>query len=132
MSDGSSIAQRLSSWIPRDLIATFEAEVAYGNQRRFRSLLPLFTLGHLLHVWAFYTPRAQREELDRVVVTWRDGIAATHLITAVIIGAAAYLAWRPMGSRGARILGPLVSVIYLWHAATCLSIDQLTLTSVSP
>ncbi|HMI92164.1 MAG TPA: serine/threonine-protein kinase, partial [Polyangiales bacterium] len=59
-------------------------------------------------------------------------IAGVHLITAAVIAVAVVIAWRGQSARSMRIFGPVISVIYMWHAAACVSIDQLTLTSVAP
>jgi hypothetical protein len=110
----------------------FATEIARVNHRRLRVLLPVVCVGHAIHVAAFLPSLADRATLTPRVIEWRQAIAGAHAATLpVALLLAAHCLTRPQ-NRPSRWLATAVAFTYLMHAAVVVSIDQLTVTSVTP
>jgi Protein kinase domain len=125
----------LGAPIASDKREAFAAELADTNRRRASALLPLMAIVHAVHVAVFRVSPAERAALSPRIVEWRDGLALVHGVTAVIVAMLAVAAWR-LGrgdrSRALRWLGPIAAATYVLHGAVIASVDQLSVTSVTP
>jgi hypothetical protein len=126
---------------PRDWFGTpmesierkeFAAEVADTNRRRALVLLPLMALAHAIHVVVFRMSASERASLVPRLVHWRDGLAAVHGATMVIVAVLALATWRYGRTPAARFIGPVAAGTYLVHGAVVAGVDQLAVTSVTP
>lgn len=109
--------------------AAFATEIAEGNRRRFRVLLPIMVLVHFVHMAVFWVSDADRLTLDPQIAHWRNAVAMVHLWS--LVGAAVLTAL-VLRVKNARWLGPIVSTFYLLHAAAIIGADQIAITSVTP
>jgi hypothetical protein len=118
--------------IPSDKREAFAAEVADTNRRRMLVLLPLFVIGHAIHVAVFRIAASERAALAPNIVRWRDGVAAAHAVTLVIGLMLIVAVWRVGRTRAGRWIGPVAAAIYLMHGAVVAGIDQLSVTAITP
>jgi hypothetical protein len=112
--------------------AGFSAAIADTNARRLRILLPLFLVVHLLHVAVFATRGPQRFALGARTLAWRDGVASVHAITFAFTAVLTGILFLSKRGRTREYIAPATSLLYLLHAAIVVSVDQLTLTGVTP
>jgi hypothetical protein len=110
----------------------FASEVAETNRRRALVFLPLMAVAHAIHLAIFRVSPLERAALAPNVVQWRDGLAAAHGATLVIVAGLALAIWRYGRTRAARFIGPVAAATYLVHGAVVAGIDQLSVTSVTP
>jgi hypothetical protein len=110
----------------------FAAEVADTNRRRALVILPLMAIAHAIHLVVFRVSPPERAALAPRLVQWRDGLAAAHGVTMVIVAGLALAVWRYGRTRAARFIGPAAAATYLVHGAVVAGIDQLAVTSVTP
>jgi hypothetical protein len=110
----------------------FAAEVAETNRRRAMVLLPLMAIAHAIHLAVFRVSPSERATLAPRIAQWRDGLAAVHGVTMVVVGMLALAGWRYGRTRAGRLLGPVAAATYLVHGAVVAGVDQLSVTSVTP
>ena len=131
-----SLRARLREWLDPSidpaLRERFTAELADANARRLRVLIPLMLVAHVIHAAVFATFGARRHALSERVLVWRDGIAVTHALTFALAAALLVSLHRARTTRGRALVAPMTGLLYLAHAAVIVSIDQLTLTGVTP
>ena len=89
-------------------------------------------IAHAIHLVVFRVSPAERAVLAPRLVQWRDGLAAAHGVTMVIVAGLALAVWRYGRTRAARFIGPVAAATYLVHGAVVAGIDQLSVTSVTP
>ena len=122
----------LGAPIETDQREAFAAEVAETNRRRAMVLLPLMAIAHAIHLAVFRVSPSERAALAPRIVEWRDGLAAVHGVTMIVVAVLAVAAWRYGRTRAGRVLGPVAAATYLVHGAVVAGVDQLSVTSVTP
>jgi Protein kinase domain len=136
-SPGASFRSRIAGWfgaplVRADLREAFAQELAETNRRRLLVLLPFMVVAHAIHLAIFHVPSSERAVLAPTIVQWRDGVAAAHGATLLVVTALALAFWRAGRGWAGRWLGPATAMTYLLHGALVAGIDQLTVTSVTP
>jgi serine/threonine-protein kinase len=128
----TALREAFRSGLEAELAEAFAAEIARTNFRRARVMLPLFCVGHAIHVAVFWPTALERITLPSRVLEWHQGIASIHAVTLVVaLGLVVHVLVRG-GDRPSRWVGPATALTYLLHAAAIVSVDQLAVTSVTP
>ena len=102
-----------------ELRAAFGREVVEANRRRMRVIGPIMIVVHLIHVWVFWTPAAQRATMTLPALRWREYHVWAHGLMVPTIGLLTLLVFRARHDRLAAMLGPIVAGVYLVHGAFC-------------
>ncbi|HUS68386.1 MAG TPA: serine/threonine-protein kinase [Kofleriaceae bacterium] len=127
----SALRRWIGEPLDAELAEAFAHETGEVNRRRLKVLAPVMVCLHVAHVALFSVSAAARPSLAADVVRWRDGLVWAH---GVMVPATLLLCWaafRTRHERVARLLGPVMAILYLAHGAICTSLDQIVVANVS-
>ncbi|MCB9692709.1 MAG: hypothetical protein H6736_12940, partial [Alphaproteobacteria bacterium] len=115
--------------LPGPDAAALRAEDAELNRRRLVWLLPVMTVVHVAHVFAFrVTPG---EVLTAEVADWRTAVAFVHVVSAAVVGLLALATALLPPDRTTRF-GAIAALVYLMHGAAIAAADQIHAPMVTP
>jgi len=107
-------------------------EMTATNLRRLRILLPVMIVGHALHVVVFSAAKATGSDDVARFAVWRRAIVDAHFATAAVAVLLLALMLGLRNERATRWLAPTTALVYLLHGAIVVTIDQLSVKSVTP
>ncbi len=108
-------------------------EVARGNMRRLRWLVPIFLALNLLLLVVFALDDASRTPIQ---LTWRQSVMTVYGVTIVVLLVAMLIAWRMAGrdhsERLLRVLQSAAPLAFLIFTIVLTALDQWVTSSINP
>ncbi len=116
-----------------DSDARVAPEVARGNMRRLRWLVPIFLALNLILLAVFALDDSSSTPIQQ---TWRQSLMAVYSVTSLVLVIALLIAWR-MGGQGqseglTRVLQGAAPLAFLIFVVVLTAIDQRVTSSINP